>query len=158
MRVKTELTEQPPVFIVDRMQDQAAITFYTDAEQQQRDDGETVWTATAWTIVRTWADNLADRVAADPEAWFAAASAECYEIAAAEARKLRDALLQASDAEMAIDRLGLVAPSGTTFTAWLSFLRGFGDVLTGKVAIYRQALRDIPQQAGFPYDVQWPEK
>jgi len=26
------------------------------------------------------------------------------------------------------------------------------------MAIYRQALRDIPQQEGFPYNVVWPEK
>ena len=27
-----------------------------------------------------------------------------------------------------------------------------------EVTTYRQALRDVPQQAGFPDDVQWPEK
>lgn len=25
------------------------------------------------------------------------------------------------------------------------------------LAVYRQALRDVPQQAGFPHDVTWPE-
>ncbi|MBQ6480393.1 MAG: hypothetical protein IJI45_04665 [Anaerolineaceae bacterium] len=67
-------------------------------------------------------------------------------------------MLADSDASMALDRLGLIVPSGSTFTAWLSFLRGLGLVLTGKIALYRQALRDIPQQPGFPYDIEWPEK
>lgn len=26
------------------------------------------------------------------------------------------------------------------------------------VIAYRQALRDVPQQAGFPYEIEWPEK
>jgi len=26
-----------------------------------------------------------------------------------------------------------------------------------KARVYRQALRDVPEQAGFPFDVQWPE-
>lgn len=134
----------------------AAITFYTNVEQLQREDGE-AWSAIAWSIERDWTDNIAERVAADPDKWFATVSAECYEVAAAEVRKIRDELLQASDASMALDRLGLVAPSGSTFTAWLSFLRGLGDVLKGKVAAYRQALRDIPEQEGFPYDITWPE-
>ena len=29
---------------------------------------------------------------------------------------------------------------------------------TQEVRDYRQALRDIPQQSGFPYDVTWPER
>ena len=58
---------------------------------------------------------------------------------------------------MALDRLGLSVPNGSTFTAWLSFLKGLGDVLNGAVARYRQALRDIPEQSGFPFDVEWPD-
>ena len=57
---------------------------------------------------------------------------------------------------MALDRLGLDVPSGTTFTAWLSFLRTFGEALTGDWARYRKALRDLPQQEGFPFNIEWP--
>jgi len=59
---------------------------------------------------------------------------------------------------MALDRLGLTVPSGSTFTSWLSFLRGIGDVLKGGMAAYRQALRDLPEQEGFPYEITWPER
>lgn len=124
----------------------------------QRDGGETAFKAISWTIEVPWTDNLEERISAGKAAWFALAQAEAYAAAAAEVRAKRDELLALSDASMALDRLGLDVPSGTTFTAWLSFLRGLGNVLTGAIAIYRKALRDIPEQPGFPYDVDWPVK
>jgi hypothetical protein len=30
--------------------------------------------------------------------------------------------------------------------------------MSPEMAAYRQALRDVPSQAGFPYDITWPEK
>jgi hypothetical protein len=157
MRVKTELSERPPVFTVDRTENRAVITFYTDVEHLQRDEGE-AWSAIAWTSECSWSDNIAERIAAAPDLWFGAVSNDCYNTAAKEVREKRDKLLQESDAKIALDRLGLVVPSGSTFTAWLSFLRGLGNVLSGEIAVYRQALRDLPEQAGFPYDVQWPKE
>ena len=156
MRVKTELSERPPAFAVSRTEDRAVITFYTDAELLPRDEGE-AWSAIAWTIECAWSDNIEERISKATDLWYAAAKAECYAQAAAAVRARRDELLAASDASMALDRLGLTVPSGSTFTAWLSVLKGIGDVLTGEVATYRQALRDITQQVGFPYDVRWPE-
>jgi len=36
---------------------------------------------------------------------------------------------------------------------------GLSDVtITSEMTVYRQALRDIPQQAGFPNSVTWPTK
>lgn len=55
---------------------------------------------------------------------------------AAQARDKRDGLLAASDWTQ-------VADAPVNRAAW---------------ATYRQALRDIPQQAGFPRDVAWPVK
>ena len=87
------------------------------------------------------------------------ACAERDEASAAElCRKIRNRLLEESDAEMSLDRLGLTVPSGTTFTAWLSFLKGLGGALNGAWSTYRQALRDIPAQSGFPFDVVFPDK
>ena len=123
----------------------------------QRDEG-TAFEAVSWTMEVPWTDNLEARITAATEGWFALAQQQANEIAASAARAVRDQLLKDSDASMALDRLGLSVPSGSTFTAWLSFLKGLGDVLTGNVARYRQALRDLPQQPGFPYDIDWPEK
>lgn len=57
------------------------------------------------------------------------------EIATQEARKMRDSLLAASDHTQLADSL-------RNKQAW---------------ATYRQALRDIPQQEGFPENITWPE-
>lgn len=68
MRVKTELSEKPPVYTVVQEGTEAVITFYTDVVEAER-DGETVWEAVEWTEKRPWADNLPERIAADPDLW-----------------------------------------------------------------------------------------
>ena len=78
------------------------------------------------------------------------------EDAAAFARKIRDKLLNETDSRVALDRFNISVPSGTSFTAWLSFLKSLGEIITGAWAIYRQALRDLPEQAGFPFNVTFP--
>ena len=67
-------------------------------------------------------------------------------------------LLAESDKEMMIDRMGLEVPTGVSFSAWLEFLKKLGSVMSGDLAKYRQELRDIPQQEGFPYCVVFPTK
>lgn len=78
------------------------------------------------------------------------------EDAAAFARKIRDKLLNETDSRVALDRFNIGVPSGTSFTAWLSFLKSLGEIITGAWAIYRQALRDLPEQEGFPFNVTFP--
>jgi len=72
-------------------------------------------------------------------------------------RATRDGLLAESDQHVLLDRIGLEQPTDTTFDAWLAFMRGIGEMASGEWAVYRQALRDVPQQSGFPFDVHWPE-
>lgn len=78
------------------------------------------------------------------------------EDAAAFARKIRDKLLNETDSRVALDRFNISVPSGTSFTAWLSFLKSLGEIITGAWAIFRQALRDLPEQEGFPFNVTFP--
>jgi len=62
----------------------------------------------------------------------------------AEAERVRDKrneLLDKTDKEMTVDRIERETPEKVE--AW---------------KIYRQALRDVPEQEGFPFDVIWPEK
>ena len=72
------------------------------------------------------------------------------EEAAALARKLRNKLLDISDKEMSLDRLELDTSSVTKFIASLA------TIFKGKWAEYRQALRDLPEQEGFPFNVKFP--
>jgi len=57
------------------------------------------------------------------------------------ARRYRDACLEWSDAKV-LTPDDLPATAQRQSSAW---------------AIYRQALRDVPQQAGFPLDIDWPD-
>ena len=72
------------------------------------------------------------------------------EQAARLARKIRNKLLDSSDKEMSLDRLGLDTSSMT------KFISSFAKIITGSWAVYRQALRDIPEQNGFPFDIEFP--
>lgn len=55
-------------------------------------------------------------------------------------RKIRDELLAKSD-----------------WTDTLSAQSRLGEALYGQWQEYRQALRDVPQQSGFPFEVAWPQ-
>lgn len=66
------------------------------------------------------------------------------------ARAIRNKLLDSSDKEMSLDRLGLDTSTATKFVASLV------KVFSGAWAQYRQQLRDIPEQAGFPFNVEFP--
>ena len=84
------------------------------------------------------------------------------ESVAREVREKRNLLLEESDKEMAFDRLGFEIPSTITMTNIVTVLKNFFNTLksikTGEWAEYRQALRDITNQEGFPYNVVFPEK
>lgn len=66
------------------------------------------------------------------------------------ARAIRNKLLDSSDKEMSLDRLGLDTSTTTKFIASLV------KIFSGAWAQYRQQLRDIPEQAGFPFDITFP--
>lgn len=70
--------------------------------------------------------------------------------AADAARAVRNKLLTLSDKEMSLDRLGLETSSATKFISSLV------SIFNGAWAKYRQALRDLPEQKGFPFDVKFP--
>lgn len=78
------------------------------------------------------------------------------EDAAKFARLIRNRLLEASDKEFSFDRLLPEPPSGTSFTAWLSWLRELAGVVENNWAVYRKALRDLTDQEGFPFNIVWP--
>ena len=70
MRVRTELSERPPEFTVDRDGKKAYIRFFTDVQEVQREEG-TAFTADMWEMSCPWMDNIEDRVAANPALWMA---------------------------------------------------------------------------------------
>ena len=69
--------------------------------------------------------------------------------AAEMARKIRNRLLDKSDAQMSLDRIGL---NTSTSTAFLTSLK---NIFNNDWAVYRQHLRDITAQEGFPFNIDW---
>lgn len=83
-------------------------------------------------------------------AYAAACEEQNEEEAANLVRKIRNKLLDKSDAQMSLDRLGLDTSTAT------KFITSLGKIFSGAWAQYRQALRDLPTQSGFPFDVTFP--
>ncbi len=89
------------------------------------------------------------------EAYDNACEQQDAEQAAALARKIRNRLLAATDDKCTLDRVLPDVPSGSTFTSWLAWLKALGDIKTNEWGSYRQHLRDITDQQGFPFDIDW---
>lgn len=158
MRAKTIYAELPSAYeIKDGDAGQKIICFRQNIEEIETEDG-TQYTADEYTLAVPTSQALNKRVADNIEAWRERAMQEDYDRVAAEVRAIRDKLLADSDKEMVLDRMGLEVPTGVSFTAWLDFLKKLGAAVAGEMAKYRQALRDITTQEGFPYDVNFPEK
>ena len=156
MRAKTNYAERPQAYeIKDGDAGQKIICFRQNIEEIETEDG-TQYTADEYTLAVPTSQALNKRVADNIEAWRERAMQEDYDRVAAEVRAIRDKLLADSDKEMVLDRLGLEVPTGVSFTAWLYFLKKLGAAVSGEMARYRQELRDIPKQEGFPYSVVFP--
>ena len=136
MREKTMFAQMPPPYTVDRGgKNSAIVTFAENAEQVSENEVM----ADVYMLEAPWTPDIMERVEANYEAWLAHAKSIDYEINAAKVRERRDALLAETDWTQAPD-----APFiEEEFQAW---------------RCYRQALRDVPQQEGFPYAVAWPDK
>ena len=156
MREKTIYSSCPSVYeIKDGDAGQKIICFRQNIEEVMTEDGAQ-YTADEYTLTVTDTQMLEERIANNIEAWREKAMQEDYDRAAAEVRAARDKLLADSDKEMMLDRMGLEVPTGVSFTAWLDFLKKLGAAVSGEMARYRQELRDITKQDGFPYSVVFP--
>lgn len=106
--------------------------------------------------------DLAEELENNFEYWLSFAKDCEYEKLAAKVREKRNEMLKETDAEMCLDRMGIEIPEDITATNLLFVVGGvfksFKEILTGKNAKYRQELRDITKQEGFPYKIVWPTK
>lgn len=133
----------------------ATVILYDNVTKTTRrtDSGEeTSYTFDRYTVETTTRENLAEIVGANTTSWLEYAKQAEYDRLAATVRAERDQLLAASDKEFALDRLGLDCSSPEMLLAALA------GKINGEMAEYRQALRDITAQPGFPYTVEFPKK
>lgn len=136
-----EFSECPPSLSVDVVGKIAYLRFRRDVETidlSTGDEQNTAYRATEYVVACDASPGLSARVAASEEVWFEASRLLASEALSGEARDKRDKLLSTSDPRALED----FPQTSAERTAWLE---------------YRQALRGVPEQAGFPFDVTWPE-
>lgn len=118
-----------------------------------RENGETHYEWDEYRIKVGSRESLEESVKRNTGLWLARAKEEKYKKAAEKVRRRRDGLLRDTDFRFTVDRLAANNPPAGETEADFRALTN----VNGEWAKYRQALRDIPEQPGFPFDVVFPE-
>lgn len=111
MRQNMELSAMPPAFTVEQEDEKAIISFFTDVQEVEREDG-TAYLAEVWSMNCPWQPTLPHRVSENPELWLAKIkSITTAEESAAELERLKqtatdDAICEL--AEIVADLVGAV--------------------------------------------------
>lgn len=156
-----EFASKPEKVTIERRADVAVVT-YADNIQSVTVEGEEHFTADLYTEEVQLTPDIEERISGNFDVFLNHAKNTDREKEAATVRAIRNKLLSESDAFLALDRFGITIPDNITATTMLKALKDFFEgikaLLAGNWAKYRQALRDLPQQEGFPYVIIWPEK
>ena len=146
------------VLFFDNIQEE--IQESTNMENQEAVE-KNVYSYDVYSIEVPYRENLEEVIESDINNWLKDVKQKAYDKAAEEIRQKRNKLLEETDKEMCLDRLNLKMPEELTASNLLSgikeFFEGLSNIFNGKMAKYRQELRDITKQEGFPYNVVWPK-
>lgn len=164
---KTESFTRPPLFDVNVSGDDAIIRFAVNVteksiKESEYDEQQTVFEYDSYSLTVKNRPNLEKDISNNYDDWLKKAKQIEYDKLAAEVRAKRDELLADTDKDFVLDRINLNIPEKVTASTMLNAVKDIFAVLSSvcssEMAKYRQALRDIPQQEGFPYDVKFPVK
>jgi len=138
--VKAESTVMPVApYEIEYEEDLAKITFFENVQPKVVEEGEAEkYEYDMYRLELINRDNLIANLDSNLDAWIMTAKDVEYAELADEVRKKRNKLLTESDWTQLVDA-SLTTKNKET---WL---------------VYRQALRNVPQQKGFPHDVVWPK-
>lgn len=146
------------------------VLFFDDIQEEKQEshfenEGSTekvVYSYDVYSTEASYRDNLAETIEADFERWLKDIKEKDFNEVAAAVRIKRNELLAQTDKEMCLDRLGIEIPENITTTNLLtvvtSVFKGIAKILNNNMSKYRQELRDITKQEGFPYNIKWPSK
>lgn len=146
------------------------VLFFDDIQEEKQEshfenEGSTekvVYSYDVYSTEVSYRDNLAETIEADFEKWLKDIKEKDFNEVAAAVRIKRNELLAQTDKEMCLDRLGIEIPENITTTNLLtvvtSVFKGIAKILNNNMSKYRQELRDITKQEGFPYNIKWPSK
>ena len=146
------------------------VLFFDDIKEEQNISNleneevsnKKVYSYDTYSIEIPYRKNLAETIEKDINNWLNSVKEKDYNEVATKVREIRNQLLAETDKEMCFDRLGIEIPEKITATNLLSVVtsvfEGIAKILNNNVTKYRQELRDLPDQEGFPYNVVWPTK
>ncbi len=161
---KTISGTKPPLYSINISGEDAVIRFTENVTKKQTEDEmkQTYYEYNSYMLTVKNRSNLESDISSNSDDWLEKAKQIERDELAAEVRAKRDELLADTDKEFALDRVNLTIPEKVTASTMLNVIKDIfselGAVCNGSMARYRQALRDIPQQEGFPYDVKYPIK
>lgn len=139
MQVQNSVKPENKFEIQNISDNKCNVIFYDNITEEQSEDEKVIYTYNIYNLEVEYRNGLSDSIESNFEKWLEAAKKEDYNNVANEVRKQRDKLLAETDWTQMADTA--LATSDKE-----------------KYKIYRQALRDIPEQEGFPYDVVFPAK
>ena len=160
--MKARSTIAPKNFkIGDRKGNLIEVAFFDDINEIQEEE-ETLYEYSIYTIKTIFREDLESFINDNYESWLTLAKETDYQAVAKEVREKRNKLLEESDKQLLLDRLSFNIPSeitaGTLLSVVIKLFDNLKSILNGEWAEYRQKLRDITTQEGFPYNVEFPVK
>lgn len=160
--MKAESNVKPKNIEIENIQNDRCDIVLCDNIQEITEDDITRYVFDIYRLNICYYENIESEIETHFKNYLESAKKNEYKILAAEIRKQRDEMLKESDKDMCIDRLDIKLPENLSATNLLSgmkqFIEGLANIFNGNVAKYRQELRDITKQEGFPYNVVWPNK
>lgn len=164
--MRVESMEKPAQsFILDnRRGNLIDVVFFDDIKTETRvQDNENaveIFTYRKYKITTIYRENLEEEIQNNLDNWLEDLKTREYDSLAASIRDKRNKLLEESDKHMVLDRIGFEIPEELTATNLLSAVSSFfttlGNLKNNDWSKYRQELRDLTKQEGFPYDVKFP--
>lgn len=164
--MKARSTIAPEKFkIGDRKGNLIEVAFFDDVKEVQELQEENTTTMYEYSIYNyktIYREDIESYISDNYEDYLALAKEIDYQTEASKIREKRNELLADSDKFLLLDRLGIQLPNEITAVTLLTSVKDFFDnlkeVLNGDWAEYRQKLRDLTKQEGFPYNVEFPKK
>jgi len=140
--MKSKSTVAPQDYTLERINGTALLRFYENIREYKTPEtdsepADTGYEFDCYTIKRRYYEGLMERIESDIPGWLALAREEERRELAEAVRARRDSLLKASDKTQMPDY-------------------PISDACREGYCVYRQLLRDVPEQTGFPEEVEWP--
>lgn len=164
MKVESNLRPENKFEIENIINGKCEIVFFDNVQEiEATEENEKKYSFDTYRLKANYRDELEKELNDDVEKykeWLQLAKDTEFNELATIIREKRNKLLQESDKYMCLDRLGIEIPenitTGTIISVVKKFFEGLGESINGNYAKYRQALRDITKQEGFPYNVEFP--